>query len=80
MEEYMPKIKTDRTSAYIRAAIIRGDTTVREICRSTGMKEATMNEHIRNPETLRLNEIRVINRYAKFTDEEKKLLIEGMKL
>jgi|GEM_PF-1635085 len=75
----MPKIITDETENIIRAAIARSGKTSIQICKQTGMNVSTLNHHIRNPEMLRLDEIRTLIRTCSFSEEDKKYLMEGKK-
>ena len=77
---HMPKIIKDETENIIRAAIAKSGSTAIQICKKSGMDVSTLNYHIRNPEMLRLDEIRTLIRYGKFSEDDKKYLLEGRKL
>lgn len=76
----MPKLIKDETTEIIKSALARNGHTSKEIAQRSGLKEATLNYHIRNPEMLRLDEIRTLIRYGKFSEDDKRYLLEGRKL
>ena len=78
-ESGMPKIIKDETENIIRSEIAKSGSTAIQICKKSGMNVSTLNHHIRNPEMLRLSEIRTLIRYGIFSEDDKRYLLEWRK-
>lgn len=76
----MPKVATDETTEIIKSALARNGHTAKSVAQKGGFKTSTLTTHVRNPEMLRLDEIRLLIRYGKFSEDDKKYLLEGRKL